>query len=141
MEQIDRIEKIFRMLGSTHDGEIVNAVNSIRKTLVAQNKGFNDLADFLFHNVSQGSTRSSAWDDIFKREYRRQQQSKTHKISEYVKMCEYLIDMPTKMTNWESTFISDVYNSQLLEGRTLSAKQDEWIWKVYNKYYKEKARR
>lgn len=134
------------MLGSTHDGEILNAVNSIRKILIAQDKNFSDLANKLFNgedNDGHGRTgrRSRSYnqkyDDDFRREYQRQQRYKDESIGEYSKMAEYLINMPQVMTNWESTFISDVYNRQLLEGLQLSAKQESCLYKIYKTYYKD----
>lgn len=150
MENIARIEKIFRMLGSTHDGEILNAVNSIRKILIAQDKNFSDLANKLFngeddagHGRSGYRSRSynRKYDEDFKREYQRQQEYKEETIEEFRKMAEYLINMPQMMTNWESTFISDVYNRQLLEGHQLSGKQESCLYKIYKTYYKDEKKK
>lgn len=132
MQDLQRIEKIFRMLGSTHDGEIINAVNSIRKILIAQDKNFSDLANHLFSSSSYSP--SSSYDDQFKREYYSQQRRKTKNRDVYLKMCDYLINMPAVMTTWESTFIVDINEQLKLNLHQLSVKQDQWLNKIYKRY-------
>lgn len=139
------------MLGSTHDGEILNAVNGIRKILLAQDKNFSDLANEIFssepeehhsyRNRARNSRQGYAYDENFKREYQRQQQHNKSALNEKIKMAEYLINMPQMMTNWESSFISDVYNRQLLEGHQLSAKQESVLYKIYKTYYKDEKKK
>ena len=134
MQDLQKIEKIFRMLGSTHDGEILNAVNAIRRTLIAQNKNFSDLAAVLFRHQPD-----------FTHLYRQAQQAppKNRGVDKYsdeypelIRMAKYLIDMPTTVNNWEGGFISDIYTHRLLEGYPLSEKQVEHLKRIYQKYYK-----
>lgn len=48
MQNLDKIEKIFNMIGSDSDGEIVNAVALIKRNLKAQGKNWNDFSKHLF---------------------------------------------------------------------------------------------
>ena len=134
MNDLERIEKIFRMLGSTHDGEIINAVNSIRKILVAQDKNFSDLANHLFSTVNaptHNAYNSYSWQPP--------PQRKTKNNDKYFEMCEFLIKMPQVMTQWESTFIEDMFLSLGDLKSTMhkfgpSRKQEEWLNKIYKRY-------
>lgn len=142
MQDLQRIEKIFRLLGSTHDGEIINAVNSIRKILVAQDKNFSDLANHLFSGSSQHPAYRPTTDSFYQNmqeEYRRQQQSKAKNNDAHYKKCEFLINMPQVMTQWESTFIEDMFLSLGDLQSTMhkfgpSRKQEEWLNKIYSRY-------
>lgn len=133
MQDLERIEKIFRLLGSTHDGEIINAVNSIRKILLAQDKNFSDLANHLF-SARNASTPSADFSDSFYQAYRQQQNHNVKSIQEYLRMCKFLINMPAVMTTWESTFIADIYEKLLNDSPRLTGKQKEWLHKIYKRY-------
>lgn len=137
MQDLQRIEKIFRMLGSTHDGEIINAVNSIRKILIAQDKNFSDLANHIFSSHNASMSNAESYTDRFYKEYHQQQRHKAKSLDAYLRMCKFLINMPTVMTTWESTFISDVNDQMLNDSRTLSTKQEQWLNKIYKRYTQE----
>lgn len=132
MQDLQRIEKIFRLLGSTHDGEIINAVNSIRKILIAQDKNFSDLANHLFADHP-----ASSYPNPFQDAYRPPRNA--HNNDAYFKKCEFLINMPQVMTQWESTFIEDMFLSlgdlqSKMHRFGPSRKQEEWLNKIYSRY-------
>jgi len=133
MKDLEKIEKIFRMLGSEHDGEILNAVCAIRKILNSQNKNFSDLSSVLFKNRSHFGGDSS---DYYAKERPKYNHTSENKINaEYVEMFIKLTKVvPVKLNEWENKFVNDIYDKNISKGRELSEKQKEHFYRVYNKY-------
>lgn len=138
MNDLAKIEKIFRMLGSTHDGEILNAVYAIRNVLLAQNKNFSDLAKHLF----KGKPDFSAFHQHYEQErpkYDAPPRSRydNPRTKNHKEMAEYLINMGPTMTNWESTFVSDIMEKNLSKMRSLSDKQAACLERIHADYMKK----
>ena len=152
IQELDKIEKIFRMLSSTADGEVLNAVYAIRNILLQQNKNMSDLSNYLFSKA-----REFNYEDLIKermkqaerdmqRENAKKQQegytkqkTPTERTVKHKNMCKFLIDMPLIMTTWESKFISDILERQLSKGYGLSDKQEACLDKIYNEYRRKSA--
>lgn len=207
MHNLDKIEKIFGMIGSDSDGETLNAVALIKRNLKAQGKNWNDFSKHLFgaapRREKQYSKRpGSAWDmpegqwdeppshpncksgfddDYFRREKaksdqqfnearqrsresaeRRENESyneyksreeKPHAnngkysygdpypgYSEHKKMAlelvNTIINKTSTMTQWETSFIQDIYNKNICMARSLSSKQESILQRIYEQYIK-----
>lgn len=83
MENIEKIEKIFNMLGSDSDGEALNALALIKRNLKSQNKNWNDLSRHLFQ--SHGSFREQTkerWRDMHAEAERQRERDRRQKQRE-----------------------------------------------------------
>jgi hypothetical protein len=71
MQNLDKIEKIFNMLGSDSDGECLNALALIKRNLKSQNLNWNDLSNRLFGGSATGGNS-----------FREEQTSRYHDMAE-----------------------------------------------------------
>ncbi len=125
------------MLGSSADGEVLNAVYAMRNILMEQNKNISDLTNFLFVE------KESNFDNFYKNErpkYDSKPQNNTNsrynnvRTKEHKRMAEVLTDMDTVMTNWESTFIKSIMDQGLGIMKSLSDKQAACLEKIHAEY-------
>jgi hypothetical protein len=124
MKNLDKIEKCFRMLASSNDGEILNAVSAIKKILHAENKNICDLSNRIFKEQYKNYAQQSYSQPY--QPYKNAEMDEDHKD-----MIEQLIAMDSTCTQWETTFITDIKE----RNRPLSEKQIACLLKIYNKYF------
>lgn len=189
MQNLDKIEKIFGMIGSDSDGECLNAVALIKRNLKAQGKNWNDFSKHLFGaapRVKESSREDmrNRWRDMHEdarksaREDRNREYQRTHKpedgwpndtnetwkhknkeqekphanngkysygdpypgYSEHKKMALELVNViitkNSTMTQWETSFIQDIYNKNICMARSLSSKQESILQRIYEQYIK-----
>ncbi len=128
MNDLDKIEKIFRMIGSENDHEILIAVKSIKKILALDSKNFSDLSNHLFQTPT---LRETAYNAAYQ-QHQRYQEYKNENKSENYNMASYLHSIFHTLSEWEQEFISSLY-PKLRRGSTCSVKQEECLRKIYNK--------
>lgn len=178
MQNLDKIEKIFGMIGSDSDGETLNAVALIKRSLKSQGKNWNDLSKHLFGAAPRASGTNQGfkdrWHDMAEemraeREEKRRRDARAQRgaeennrrareekphanngkysygdpypgYSEHKKMALELVNIiitkNSTMTQWETSFIQDIYNKNICMARSLSSKQESILQRIYEQYIK-----
>jgi hypothetical protein len=122
MQNIDKIEKIFRLLGSDQVGEVTNAIWAIKNILLAQNKNFSDLSNHLFNRKAEQNTHYSP-------PYPEERKYSQDEI-------QYIVDelYGFALSEWEENFISNIDARNLRRNRPLTEKQEACLRKIYKKF-------
>ncbi len=117
MQNINKIEKIFRLLGSDNEAESLASVKAIREILKKQNANFSDLSNYLF-NQPQHSQKPR------EREF--------NPILEMRNMAEWLIEN-ADLSDWEYEFLESVLEKRLRFMLPLSIKQEAILNRISEK--------
>lgn len=158
MQNIDKIEKIFGMIGSDSDGECLNAVALIKRNLKAHGKNWNDLSRHLFNGAprtgeSFREKQQDRYHDMAEEMRRQRQREKAERnrdnpyeesarvypgYFEHKKMALALVNLilskKSPLTEWETKFTQDVYNKNICTAKSLSSKQETILQRIYDQY-------
>lgn len=134
MQNIEKIEKIFRLLGSPNDNEALAAIRAMTKILSSQGKSFSDLSNHLFK--VKYPTDKEFKEDFDPSKYKYQT---PYTDEPQVRMVAMTILRHSKkencqMTEWEKTFIADIYTKNIMSRRSPSAKQREILLRMFSDY-------
>lgn len=151
MQNIQKIEKIFKMLGSPNDNECLNALNAIKGILKAQNKNFSDLSNHLFgggakkedsgfyHQYSGRAHRQEqkqeqkSWQDKYNNGFYNNHGHQEYSQEEIGEMVAELDDSYS-LTEWEEGFISSIAEKRLKSRTYLTPKQLAVLVRIYKQY-------
>ena len=124
IQNLDKIEKIFKLIGSEHDHEALAAVRAIKSILSSQQKNYSDLANHLFNPSPSGP--------IYSPYYTPPRPKYDEKNTLWRQMCLDLQEV-ADLTEWEGDFIGDIM-IKIVNGGRLSEKQEACLNKIYRGY-------
>lgn len=145
MENLEKIEKLFKMLASDNDGEVLNAVGLIKRSLKSQGKNVGDLATYLFNGQSRGTNFNSAMKDFedFARTYGRAAPTPPRgfyspppprKDQEMITLYNQLFDCTEHFNQWEIDFYKSM-GIKLQLGHSLTENQRACLQKMHAKHF------
>lgn len=136
MNDLDRIEKLFKMLGSDNDNEAATALRMIKSNLQKQGKSFTDFYNYLFggearkHRQYEERTERRQQEHKDKEEPRYYKAYDSHNNITYHEMGKQLLKVKT-LNDWESDFVQSVFDKRLKEGKHITGKQRDVLVRIF----------